>query len=274
MTSPRERLAEPLDQPMTAGPADLEVASHIHTMSPGVNALQPRNLTEAVELSRTLAMSSLVPYALRGKPADVLVLMMYGMELGISVIQATRGINVIKGRASLSTELRVAKTRERGHMVGVACVECGQFAHAEVHNGPRGHKYEPDSSAERCTVRAVRRDTGETAVVTWTIEQAIAAKLCKRAENGQIVSRSDKNEPLPWETYTADMLYNRAADRACKRIAPEVAYGLYTAEEIEQMPAEPTRVEATVGEPMPAPDPDEAAAQAAALQAEFAQDGV
>lgn len=220
-------------------------------------SLQPRDLGEAMTLAKTLAASGIVPSALRGKPADILVIMMYGMELGLSVNQAMRGINVIKGRPSLSTELRVSKTRERGHRVGVVCVQCGEWADFSVHNpSPNGHRFEADWTRERCTVKAVRRDTGETAVITWTAEDAVAAGLLwpgKGDLEGRLIARSgEKQEVLPWEAYTKDMLYNRAADRACKQIAPEVGYGLYTREEIEGMPDEPTRVTAEVGEPVTA----------------------
>lgn len=241
-------------------------------------SLQPRDLGEAMTLAKTLATSGLVPDALRGKPADVLVIMMYGMELGLSVNQAMRGIHVIKGRPSLSTELRVSKTRERGHRVGVVCV-CGEWADYAGHGDPTDqdpgrHPYNADWTDQRCTVKAVRRDSGETSIVTWTVQDAVRAGLLwpgKGDLEGRLIARSSKSgEILPWEAYTRDMLYNRAADRACKQIAPEVAYGLYTPEEAAALPdEEPTRVEATVGEPVTAPDVTDAAAEAARLQAEY-----
>lgn len=243
--------------------------------------LQPRNLGEAMELAKYLSVSSIIPHALRGKAADILVIIMYGTELGLSVNQALRGINVINGAPSLSAELRVAKTRERGHAIGVVCGvdigggrRCAEWAHHPIHGVPTDqdpgrHPFDADHTRERCTVKAVRKDTGETAIITWTIEDAIAAQLIKRAESGDLVARSARNEPLPWELYPADMLYNRASDRAAKRIAPEVAFGLYTEEETERIP---TRVEATVGAPVdegPPADPDELRRQAEATQNQF-----
>lgn len=226
-----------------------EVQTYASTTS-----LQPRDLGEAMTLSAQLAKSSIIPYALRNKPADVMVIMMYGMELGLSINQAMRGINVIKGRPSLSAELRVSKTRERGHRVGVVCADCGQWADAVAHQGighTGSHRFAADWTAEWCTVKAVRGDSGEAAIVTWTVEDAVNARLLAPDKDGKLIARSDKDEPLPWELYRKDMLYARAADRACKQIAPEVGYGLYTREEIEAMPAdEPVRVSAEVGEPV------------------------
>lgn len=241
-------------------------------------SLQPRNLPEAMDLAKALAVSSIIPYGLRGKPADILVIIMYGMELGLSTNQALRGIHVINGAPSLSAELRVSKTRERGHLVGIACATCGEFGHDPAHTKPRTgdepdpgrHPYLPDSDDTACTVKAVRKDTGETATVTWTIDMAIRSQLIKRADNGNLVARSKTNEPLPWELYPADMLYARAAARACKMIAPEVAYGLYTEEELEHMP--PERVDVHVGQPIPddaaGVEPDDAADQVRAMQDE------
>lgn len=237
-------------------------------------SLQPRDLGEAMTIAETLAKSGLVPYALRGKPADVLIIIMYGMELGLSINQALNGINVIKGRPSLSADLRVAKTRERGHRVGVVCVECGEWAdeHAKstvTYTTQADHKFVPDQTKERCTVKAVRKDTGETAIVTWTVEDAIdAGRLWygKGDLEGKLIARSANGEVLPWESSRKDMLYHRASDRACKAIAPEVAFGLYTREEIEGMPDEPVRVTAEVGEPVTA-DAIRRDAAAARLQA-------
>lgn len=234
----------------------------------GLVSFEPQNLDEAMTLSKILAVSQLVPWALQGKPADILIIMMYGRELGMRTIQALGAINVIKGRPSMSAELRVAKTTERGHRVDITCTECGLPFDQGNHRGDGSHKYDADWTARQCTVMAVRKDNGRTAVVTYTIEDAVQAGLVQ-IKDGKPWARSQKGERLPWETATRDMLYHRASDRACKMIAPEVAYGLYTAEEVENMPAadvEPARVEATVGEPI---DPAQAAEDAANLQAEY-----
>lgn len=236
-----------------------------------LTTLQPRNLDEAMHLSKVLAQSALVPWTLQGKPADILVILMYGVELDLPVIQALNAITVIKGRPSLSSDLRVSKTRQRGHRVGIACATCGHTFDQGNHRGQGAHRFDPDWTAERCTVIAERRDTGETAYVTYTLEDAVKQRLVA-LKDGKPYARSTKGEALPWETATRDMLYHRAADRACKQIAPEVAFGLYTAEEIERMPAiesAPVRVDASVGEPVA---PEAARAEAERLQAEWTGD--
>lgn len=203
------------------------------------------SLAEAQELARILAMASIMPRDLRGKPADVLAVLLYGRELGLTAWQSITGINIIEGRATMSAELRIAKTRERGHRVSIACRTCAHFAEHPAHDPAPGggrHRFVSDHDATRCTVRAVRGDTGETAVVTFTVQDAAAAGLLKILPNGTVQARSTTGKPLPWEHWTADMLYHRASDRAARQIAPEVGYGLYdidTTERIMSVDAEP-----------------------------------
>jgi hypothetical protein len=195
-----------------------------------------RTLDEAFRVSNALAHSTMIPRALQGKGPDILAVLLYGAELGLSVGQSLVGIRPIEGRPTMSTELREAKTRERGHRVSIVCATCGEYAEHPGHGQPTDrdpgrHPYQADWTAQRCTVRATRGDTGETAQVTWTIEDAIAAGLVKRLDDGTLRARSKEGKPLPWELYTRDMLYNRAVARACRMVAPEVGFGLYTEEE-------------------------------------------
>lgn len=218
--------------------------------------LPVRTLDEAFRMSNALSHSGLVPAALRGKGPDILAVLLYGAELNLSVWQSLHGIHVIEGRPSMSAELRVAKTTERGHLIGVVCRICGEFGNHSMHAtddpGPRArlsaepHRFEPDWDNTRCTVKAVRGDNGMMAVVTWTVEDAIAAGKLRRMADGSLQSRSSNGSPLNWETYTKDMLYARASSRAAKQIAPEVGYGVYTPDEVEDI----IRVESTVDRPL------------------------
>ena len=71
----------------------------------------PSNMQEAEQLSVRLAQSALLPDGLRGKPGDVLVTLITGHELGLSPMQAIRGLHVVKGRAVMSADLAVALTK-------------------------------------------------------------------------------------------------------------------------------------------------------------------
>jgi hypothetical protein len=242
---------------------------------------------QAMRLASTLQHSALMPDAVRGKPADILVLIMYGSELGLTAFQSFQAITIIKGRASMSSELRGAKTRQAGHRVGTVCkrivgqyegepIRCGEYAEHSIHGVPTDkdpglHPFDDDRTHEHCRIKVVRRDTGQITYAEFGTEDAIRAGLLyygKGDLDGKLISRSAKGEPLPWESYGRDMCYNRALARACKWAAPEVGFGLYTEEEIERMP-DPIRAEATVTVPIPdagGVDPDAAAAEVAAMQ--------
>ena len=61
-------------------------------------SLQPTSFDEAMQFSKLIANSSLVPPAFKGKAADVLVAVQMGAELGLQPMQAIQNICVINGR--------------------------------------------------------------------------------------------------------------------------------------------------------------------------------
>jgi hypothetical protein len=88
------------------------------------------DLDEAYRLSKNLALASLMPDALRGKPSDVLAMMLYGQDLGLSPMQAIQGIYVVKGKPQLSGTTWIALARKAGHRVRI--IESN-----DVHGGDR-----------------------------------------------------------------------------------------------------------------------------------------
>jgi hypothetical protein len=67
--------------------------------------LEPNTLAEAKEFSDIVANSDLAPKDYRGKPANVLVAIQFGKELGVAPMQALQGIAVINGRPSVWGDL-------------------------------------------------------------------------------------------------------------------------------------------------------------------------
>mgnify|MGYP003694605481 CR=1 FL=1 len=61
----------------------------------------PRNIDEAWRLSKFIAASELVPKGYRGRPADVLVAIQYGMEVGLPPMAALNSVFVTNGRPAL-----------------------------------------------------------------------------------------------------------------------------------------------------------------------------
>ena len=159
------------------------------------------NLEEVVTLSKGLAVSGLVPDTLRGKPNDVAVILLYGAELGLTPMQAIQGIYVVKGRPMLSAQTWGTKIRQAGHKLVIL-----------------------NSTRTEATVCITRGDDRTQHVETFTIEDAVAAGLCKLID-GKVISRGSKGDALPWEAYTRTMLRNRAITHCARFACPEAAFG-------------------------------------------------
>lgn len=160
-------------------------------------------LDEAFRLSKALALASLLPSDLRGKPNDVLALMLYGQDLGLTPMQSIQGIYVVKGKPQLASQTWTGLARRAGHKVRII-----------------------ESTDKQCTVEIVRCDDVDYPhMETFTIDDAIRAGLCRRDTDGNIVAKSAKGDPLPWQAYTKTMLRNRALSNAGKVACPEVAMG-------------------------------------------------
>jgi hypothetical protein len=85
-----------------------------------------------------------------------------------------------------------------------------------------GHRIDVvENSATACEVKGIRSDTGSTATVRWTMEDAKLAGL------------AGKNN---WKTYPRAMLLARATSELCRIVFPDVIAGLsYTPEEVSSI---------------------------------------
>lgn len=206
-----------------------------------------RSLDEAYRLSQALALAAMLPDAVRGKPADVLAMLLYGQELGLGPMQSLQSIYVVKGRPSLSSQLWRALAIRRGHTV----------------EGTSEHN-------KSATVTVTRVDDPNPHTVKYTIEDAIQAGRVT-LKDGKPHARSQKGEPLPWETTTDDMLIARATSKALRFKCPEVALGFYSTDEIEDAapPDEVAIAEVIAEVELVPPDDDKTASDVAELAAEF-----
>lgn len=151
-------------------------------------------LDEAYRMAQALAQSALLPQALRNKPSDVLVTILYGQEIGLSPMQAIQAIYVVNGRATMSGQLWLAKVRQAGHTV----------------------KLEATDKSATCTI--TRCDDGTSHSETFTIEDAKRAKL------------ADKEV---WKAYPQRMLGWRAVSNCATVACPEVALFFEVTELVE-----------------------------------------
>lgn len=213
-------------------------------------------LDEAYRLSQNLSLASLLPEALRGKPSDVLAMVLYGQELGLAPMQAIQSIYVVRGKPQLSADLWTALARRAGHKVRWGACD--------------------DKTA---TVTIVRNDDPDHGLeFTYTLDDAVANGLVE-IKDGKPYARSQSGKPTPWETYTARMLRNRAVSFCGKSQCPEVALGFAIDGDYDYIPDEtPTvveRVAEAVDEAAEVPatdDPDAVAAALDAIEVEYVGD--
>jgi hypothetical protein len=129
---------------------------------------------------------------------DVGVILLTAHELGIPDGLAMQRIIVQNGRLSMMGELMSALILRDGH------------------------RLRADPANDRFTARVwgKRReapDEEDWVYAEFTIDDAIEAGLCSLADDGTIRARSKEGNKLPWELYTADMLYWRALARLARR---------------------------------------------------------
>ena len=70
--------------------------------------LAPQNMTEAMDFSKMLASSQMVPKQYQRKPQDILVAVQWGYELGLQPLQALQNIAIINGKPSVYGDAALA----------------------------------------------------------------------------------------------------------------------------------------------------------------------
>jgi hypothetical protein len=160
-----------------------------------MSEIVPVNYEMMWKVSQRVTNTPFVPKALQGKPEAVLACILYGAEMGIGPMQSLNSIHVIEGRAAMSPELMRAMVARHGHRIDVI-----------------------ENSNTACEMKGVRNDTGSSATVRWTMEDAKMAGL------------AGKNN---WKTYPRAMLMARCTSELCRILFPDIIAGLsYTPEEI------------------------------------------
>jgi hypothetical protein len=158
----------------------------------------PSHWEASWRLAQRIAATPFVPGALRGRPEAVLACVLYGSELNLGPMQSLASIHVIDGRPAAAPELMRALIARAGHRLDVE--------HA---------------TDDTVTLVGTRADTGATARVTWTLEDARRANLLGKGA---------------WKTYPRAMLLARATSELARMIFADVIAGLsYTPEEVSSI---------------------------------------
>jgi len=161
--------------------------------------LSPQTFEQALTFADYLADSDLVPKDFKGKPANCLIAMQWGAELGLKPLQALQNLAIINGRPALWGDAVIALVR--------SSPLCEYIAEAD------------DGHTAVCRVK--RRGEAEE-VRTFSMDDAKVAGLLGKAG--------------PWTQYPKRMRQMRARAFALRDVFADVLRGMPIAEEIMDIP--------------------------------------
>lgn len=151
---------------------------------------------KAIEVMAKQAVESKYVEKLGGY-AGVFSIAMYARELGVPIMSALfGGMANIMGKITIAPQLMNALIRKRGHKLKI------------------------DSTDQRCIIEGIRKDTGESCSVSFSVEDAKKAGIYK--DNGG------------WAKYPSDMCFARALSRLARRLFPDVIGMAYVEGEIDE----------------------------------------
>ncbi|MDR6094937.1 recombinase RecT [Stenotrophomonas sp. SORGH_AS_0321] len=161
--------------------------------------LSPQTFEQALTFCDYLADSDLVPKDFKGKPANCLIAIQWGSELGLKPLQAVQNIAVINGRAALWGDAVIALVR--------SSPLCEYITESD------------DGNAAICKVK--RRGEAEE-IRVFSMDDAKAAGLAGKQG--------------PWTQYPKRMRQMRARAFALRDVFPDVLRGMPIAEEVMDIP--------------------------------------
>ena len=161
--------------------------------------LSPQKFEQALTFCDYLAESDLVPKDFKGKPANCLIAMQWGAELGLKPLQALQNLAIINGRPALWGDAVIALVRSSS-----LC------------------EYVNESDDGKTATCAVKRRGEAEQVRTFSVTDAQAAGLAGKQG--------------PWTQYPKRMRQMRARAFALRDVFPDVLRGLAVAEELMDTP--------------------------------------
>lgn len=212
--------------PAAAAPAALEAAKPKPRAAIG---LIPTTVDEAWRLATIMATSEIVPKQYKDKPADVLVAIMYGAEVGLTPAQALTGIAVINGRPGLWGEALLAV------IISSPLYEDHEEYYTVEANGADGRVTAPRRRAE---LAAEDLKNPTTAAVCTFHRRGRTAGFTRQfsiadAQRARLIGKAG-----PWTEYPQIMLKMRARMFAARDAFPDLLRGVRAAEELGDIPPE------------------------------------
>lgn len=222
---------KPQTEPSTAiapaaAPQTLPAAAPI-AKTPVRLGIAPTSLDEGWRLAQLMAQSELVPKNFRGNPADVLVAIELGMEIGLPPMQALQSIAVINGKPGIYGD-------------GFLAVIMSSPAYQD-------HDEYYEVGGQRCdglVADDLKLDNTTAVCAFWRKGKALP--VTRRFTIAQAKKADLLGKTGPWQTYPDRMLLMRARGFAGRDAFPDILRGIKTTEELMDTPDEPTRPEAIV----------------------------
>jgi len=162
------------------------------------HALIPRTWEETWSLAQAVAKCSLIPHL--KNPDDAYIILLQGLELGLTPMQSVRSIYVVDGKPCMSAELMQALCLQHRN----TC----QFFHLV------------SSTDKEATYESKRVGTSSAVRLSYTIEQANRAGLTGKQN---------------WKANPEDMLRRRAASKLARALYPDILMGFSEIADIEDM---------------------------------------
>lgn len=162
-------------------------------------SLTPQTLEEAMKYADLIAKSEIVPNDYRNKPANVLVAIQMGLELGLPPLQALQNIAVVNGRPAVWGDSLMAIARSHP--------SCEYITETF------------DDNTMTATCKAKRKGQPEE-VRTFSRADAELAGLWGRNT---------------WKSYPKRMLQMRARGFAIRDVFPDALRGIALAEEVQDL---------------------------------------
>ena len=182
-------------------------------MSNKMTMLEPTNLSEAMQFAETICKSGMVPKDYQGKPANTLVAIQWGYEVGLAPMQALQNISVINGKPTIWGDSALALCKSHPDYRG-----CDEYMDGEV---------------AVCEIkRQLRNGEVETTKRTFSVAEARTAGLL--------------NKGGAWKLYPNRMLALRARGFALRDAFPDALKGIITTEEAQDYP-DPKKTSAVEG---------------------------
>lgn len=182
-----------------------DAASMRSSSSLGTGRYEPRDLAELMRYCKIVIQSDLCPRHIKS-PADAMLIIQRGAELGLSAVNALQNLNVINGKVAMPAALAVGVVKASEACEYFTCIE---------------------STDEYSTWETKRRGNPESTRYTFSKHDAQVAGLWGSGT---------------WRKYPRNLLAARASMNLARMEYQDVLVGVYTPEEMESVdPPAPQR---------------------------------